>query len=88
MPQEPLARSPVDKRAKRRPLRVPACVQVDRKRTMIDALLKRCRVSHCFPCKELSDLEGFVVSPAQETPIENAVKMLALSESKIKREPA
>jgi len=49
MPQEPLARSLVDKRGKRRPLRAPLCVQVDRIRTMIDALLKRCRVPHCFP---------------------------------------
>ena len=49
MPQEPLARSLVDKRGKRRPLRAPPCVQVDRIPTMIDALLKRCRVPHCSP---------------------------------------
>jgi len=38
IPQEPLARSLVDKRGKRRPLRTPPGVQLDRKRTMIDAL--------------------------------------------------
>jgi hypothetical protein len=37
---------------------------------------------------ELSDLESFVMSPGQETPIENAVIVLAVSRSKIEREPA
>jgi hypothetical protein len=46
IPQEPLARSLVDKRGKRRSLRAPPDVQLDRKWTMVDALLKRWRVPH------------------------------------------
>src|ERR1700730_8789043 len=46
IPQEPLDRSRVDECGKRRPLRTPPSVQLDRKMALIDASLKRRRVPH------------------------------------------
>jgi hypothetical protein len=44
VPQEPLARSLIGKRGKRKPLCAPPGVQLDQIRTVIDALLKRWRI--------------------------------------------
>jgi len=73
MPQQPVGGLLVNERGKATTFWPSPSVQLDHMMAVINASLKRWRVTHCFPCNELSDLEGFVMSPAQETPIENAV---------------
>jgi hypothetical protein len=87
MPQEPFGGLLVNERGEAGAFCASPSVQLDHMMAVINASLKRWRVTHCFPCNELNDLEGFVMSPGQDIPVaaENVIIILVVSASKIKR---